>query len=81
MRESILRTLVPIVYALLIKTGVAALGVDDAVLQSAAGLIGAGLIYVGIRVLERVRSSSWGWLLGYPSAPTYAPTDPAPGQD
>lgn len=73
MRESILRTLVPIVYALLIKAGLDRLGIEDALVQSLATLIVTGALYVGLRVLERVRSSSWGWLLGYPSAPAYAP--------
>lgn len=71
MKESLLRTLVPIIYALLLKAGFAKLGVDDATVQSAAALLAAGLLYLGLRVLERVRSSRWGWLLGYPVAPVY----------
>ena len=71
MKESILRTLVPIIYALLIKAGAGSLGVDDAVIQSLAGAVGAGLIYIAVRVGERVGSSRWGWLIGYPSAPRY----------
>lgn len=79
MRESILRTLVPIVYALLIKAGLDKIGVDDALVQSLAALIVTAALYVGVRVLERVRSSRWGWLLGYPSAPAYAPREQGEG--
>lgn len=74
MRESILRTLVPIIYALLLKAGLDGLGVDDAVIQSAAALLATGLLYVGVRLAEKARPGL-GWLLGYPSAPSYAVPD------
>lgn len=72
MKESILRTLVPVIYALLLKAGIGEwLGLDDAILQNAAALLGAGLLYVVLRVGERARP--WlGWLLGYASPPSYA---------
>ena len=73
MKESVLRTLVPIIYALLIKAGLAEVGVDDTTLQSIAAAAAAGLISVALRVLERARGSRWGWLLGYPAQPQYAP--------
>ncbi len=72
MKESILRTLVPIVYALLLKANVGDwLGIDDTLVQNAAALIGAGLVYVAVRLLEQAGSSRWGWLIGYPKAPSY----------
>lgn len=74
MKESILRTLVPIVYALLIKAGFARLGVDDVTLQALAALIVTLVLYVGLRIAERWKKQ-FGWLLGYAAQPTYAETD------
>lgn len=73
MKPSVLRTLVPIVYALLLKAGGEWLGLDDAVLQNAAALLATGLFYAAVRVLERARPRL-GWLLGYPTAPQYPST-------
>lgn len=77
MKESVLRTLVPIIYALLIKAGFASLGVDDVTLQALAALIVTGILYVGLRIGERYKSQI-GWLLGYAAQPTYATPPPAP---
>lgn len=80
MKESVLRTIVPIIYALIIKSGVGAwLGLNDAFLQSLAAAIGAGLIYVLLRFLER-KKSAFGWLLGYASQPVY-PDPPKKGSE
>lgn len=70
MKESVLRTIVPIVYALLLKIGFDKIGVDDAVLQDLATLVAAGLLYVALRVGERYKKEV-GWLLGYAKQPVY----------
>lgn len=73
MKESILRTLVPILYAVLVNLGVVAwLGVDSTVIESFLTLVISGVIYVVLRVAERHRST-FGWLLGYPAQPHYEP--------
>lgn len=71
MKEAILRTLVPVVYALLLKSGVTDwLGLGTAWAQNVATLIATGTLYVVLRWLEAHRA--WvGWLLGYPAAPKY----------
>ena len=71
MKESIIRTLVPIVYALLLKLGIGEwLGIESEVLSSLAALATAGVVYAAIRFAESKRE--WfGWLLGYAAAPTY----------
>lgn len=72
MKESIIRTMVPVVVALLVRWGVKDwAGVDDVTLNTIVTALVTGLYYVGVRVLERVSSSKWGWLLGYPSQPVY----------
>lgn len=76
MKEAVLRTLVPIVYALLLKAGIGEwLAIDSAVLESAAALVAAALVYVVLRAAERWRPRL-GWLLGYPAQPVYAPVTP-----
>lgn len=70
MKESVLRTIVPIVYALLIKAGLGQIGVDDATVQSLAALLATGLLYVALRVAERYRKEI-GWLLGWAKQPVY----------
>lgn len=79
MKESVLRTLVPILYALLIKAGLDQLGLDDVVLQQLATLLATGLLYVALRLLER-HQKAVGWLLGYAKQPVYIdpPTPPKP---
>lgn len=82
MKQSILRTVVPILYALLVKAGLGKLGVDDTLIQGLATLIVTGLIYAAVRVVERF-APKFGWLLGYPAAPTYtsAPANTDDGQE
>ena len=66
MKESVLRTLVPIVYALLIKAGFASLGVDDVTLQAVAALIVTGILYVALRIGERYKKEiGWRLLLSF----------------
>lgn len=70
MKESISRTLVPLVYVLLLKAGAAKLGIDDAATQALAALIVTGGIYVTVRVVEQ-RWPAAGVLLGWPKSPSY----------
>lgn len=70
MKESIARTLVPLVYALLLKAGADKLGVEDVVLQNVAALVVTGVIYVVVRVVEQHFPAA-GVLLGWPKSPTY----------
>ena len=76
MKESILRTVVPILYALLVKVGfVAWLGGDEQLVTTALTLVASGLIYVALRFAE-THKAALGWLLGYPAQPVYvAPAD------
>lgn len=70
---SVLRTLVPIVYALLIRAGFKSLGLDDLFLQGLAATIVTVLFYIVLRIAERYQSQV-GWLLGYGSSPdSYSP--------
>lgn len=79
---SLLRTIVPSIVALasagLLKVGIK---IDDAFLENlvsgVCGVVVMALYYLGLRVLEHFRSSKWGILLGFPSAPVY-PGGPAP---
>jgi hypothetical protein len=78
MKEAVLRTLVPIVYALIIKSGVVEwLGIEDVLAQNVAALLGAALLYVALRAAEKWKAQL-GWLLGYPSQPSYGETPPNP---
>ena len=71
MKESIIRTVVPIVYALLIRWGFKDyLGLDDALLLNAVTTAVTALVYAGIRYAEQHRQK-FGWLLGLPKAPVY----------
>lgn len=77
MKESVIRTIVPVLVALLVREGVDQwLAVTQEWLTIVLTAVVTGLYYVGARVLERFKSSKWGWLLGYPSAPLYPPTPP-----
>lgn len=77
MKESILRTIVPVIVALLVRWGVRDwLGVDDATLTGVVTVGVTGLYYVALRVLEKHFPAA-GWALGYPAAPTY----PGPASD
>lgn len=71
MKESILRTVVPILYAVLVNLGVVEwLGVQSAAVEGLLTLIVTGAIYVTLRLIER-HKESLGWLLGYPAQPEY----------
>lgn len=72
LQPSFIRTLVPIILALAIKGGVDQWGIFDSVtLEYLAAGLATYLYYIGVRILERAKSSKWGWLLGYPAAPVY----------
>lgn len=43
----------------------------DGALTLAFGFVLAQVYYFVVRILERVRSSKWGWLLGAAKAPVY----------
>lgn len=68
----LVRTAVPITIALLVENGLDGSGIID---SETLTLIVAGVItwvyYLGVRILERVSTTKWGWLLGYASAPEY----------
>jgi hypothetical protein len=68
---SVLRTVVPIIYALLVRKGVVEwLGFDDALVNNALTLLVTALFYVVLRVAERYWDKI-GWLLGYAQQPVY----------
>lgn len=68
--KSVLRTLVPIVYALLIKFGFSQLGLGPVVLNDFATVIATGIVYGALRLVEHY-APQFGWLLGYPQQPKY----------
>lgn len=75
-KTGVLRTLVPIIVALLIALGVkAGIHLDNVVVEQvvtdALSAILSAAYYVGVRALEHFKSSKWGWLLGSPNPPTY----------
>lgn len=77
---SILRTVVPILYALLINWGVVQWfgdGVSKELWLDFLTLIVTALVYVILRVAERYRAAV-GWLLGFPSQPSYGEVPPNP---
>ena len=68
---SVLRTTVPIIYAMLVKWGVVSwLDVDSALLENLVTAIVTVAFYVALRVAERYQSQI-GWLLGYAQQPVY----------
>jgi hypothetical protein len=71
MRESIIRTFVPLLVGLLGQVSGWLGWTPDEVAQ-VAGLLVAGLYYLGVRLLEQYVAPRWGWLLGLPRAPQYA---------
>lgn len=71
---AIIRTLVPILYALLIRAGLGEIGVDDTVLQEFVTLVVTGLVYTAIRFAE-AHKAQFGWLLGYAAQPVYVKGD------
>ena len=81
MKESLLRTVVPIVYALLLKSGMGSwLGLDNQFLLNLAAAIAAGAVYLGLRLVEQY-VPQLGWLLGYASPPKYEKKPPNPKVD
>lgn len=83
MLASAVRTFTPILVAFLVK--VFALGgiqLDNATAeQFVTGLISiliALVYYLGVRALERFKSTKFGWLLGFPAAPVYMASNPDP---
>jgi len=68
---AIMRTGVPIIYALLIKFGIARLGLPDAVVTDVATVLLTVALYVILRLLERLQP--WiGMALGWAKQPQYA---------
>lgn len=68
---AIMRTGVPIIYALLIKLGVSRLGLPDTAVTDIATVLLTVLLYAALWLLERVRP--WiGWALGWAKQPQYA---------
>lgn len=69
---SIVRTFTPqiagVLVAWLVQLGVE---IPEGVAQAIVVEAFAVVYYVVVRVLEQVRSSKWGWLLGAPKAPHY----------
>lgn len=78
MKESILRTLVPILVALLVRLGVVEwLGVDEAAISGLITVLVTGAYYIGTRLLEQWFPGA-GWLIGYPAVPSYTGRHAAP---
>ena len=78
----VVRTLVPALVAFIIALAAKAnIHLDSEALEVVVeGIVTLGLTgvyYVGVRILERFRSSKWGWLLGYPAQPVYVVVEPA----
>ena len=75
-KQSVIRTLVPVIVGLLVQLGLKdLLGLDDATLNTVASAIAAGAYYVGVRLAEKYAHPLFGVLLGMPGAPSY-PTVP-----
>lgn len=73
-RASLIRTLVPLlvgtILALALRAGID-LGDWQAPITEGVTLVVSAIYYAVIRWLETVKSSKWGWLLGYPAKPQY----------
>lgn len=68
---SVLRTLVPMIYAFLVHKGVVAwFGFDEALTNNAITVVVTVLFYIVLRVAERYWDKI-GWLLGYGQQPVY----------
>lgn len=80
---AIVRTAVPVLYALLARIGLTPiltdLGISEEFVNNALATLVALVIYMLVRVLER-HSDKWGWLLGYPAAPNYNNGRVVPGE-
>lgn len=70
---SLIRTAVPVAVGWLVSLPVvAALGVDSSAWTTLITSLATIVYYVAVRLVERFVLPEVGWLLGYPSAPTYA---------
>lgn len=71
-RPGLVRTAVPIILALLVQQGIDLTGwIDNTTLTIVVSAVVTWLYYLGVRILERFSTTKWGWLLGWPQAPTY----------
>lgn len=72
-RSSVVRTvLLPAVVLFGTKAGLSFSGVDNADLEFLISAVASYGSYTVIRALEVFTSPKWGYILGLPSAPTYA---------
>lgn len=70
---SVLRTLVPIIYAMLVNWGVVEwLDLPSALWENVITAVVTTAFYVVLRIAERYKSQI-GWLLGYAQQPVYVP--------
>lgn len=68
---SLIRTVVPTVYAMLIRWGVVSwLDPDDLFVTNLITILVTAVFYAGIRFLE-AHKAQFGWLLGFPQQPVY----------
>lgn len=68
---SVLRTAVPIVYAMLVKWGVVSwLDLPNLLVENAITAVVTVGFYIALRIAERYQAKI-GWLLGYASQPVY----------
>lgn len=67
---SIVRTLVPVVVALLVRLGLRETDLDTTWLVNALTVVVTMGYYVAVRLLEK-HWDKIGWLLGFPSSPVY----------
>lgn len=73
---SVVRTVVPLLVGYVVAF-FALVGVEvstaqaEQLIQGVVSLGVATLYYVAARLLERFKSTRWGWLLGVPAAPVY----------
>ena len=73
---SLVRTIVPVVVTAVGPWVLTYLGVDSAQLAATLSVVLTGAAYAVVRVLEQ-RWPQAGWLLGWPTAPSYS----GPGSD
>lgn len=75
MLTSLVRTLVPVLVGFLITTlGLGRVGLSEADLTPAVTALVTAVYYIAARALEQYVTPRFGWLLGAPTAPTYAGT-------
>ena len=69
---SIVRTVVPLVIALLVRAGAkAGLNLDPGLFLESVTVIVTTLYYAVVRTLETRVAPAWGWLLGVAKVPAY----------